>query len=106
MSASKSRADEILHTLQQVADARSRPMMGGWLVYVDEVLIGQINEGELFIKISSFTQRFAPTLEHRPPYEGAKPALVIPGNLLHDEHWVHELLAGSVTALRRPPAGR
>ena len=78
-------------------------MMGGWLVYVDEVLIGQINEGELFIKVSPSTQLFAPNLEHRAPYEGAKPALVIPEDRLHDEPWVYELLAGSVTSLRKPP---
>ena len=81
-------------------------MMGGWLVYVDEVLVGQINEGELFIKISPFTQQFVPNFEHRPPYEGAKPALVIPDDSLIDEPWLHELLTGSVAALRKPAAKR
>lgn len=95
-------ADAILAKLQQVADARMRAMMGGWLVYVDEVLIGQINDDELFVKATPFADEFAPELERRPPYPGAKPAAVVPAAALDDEEWLHGLLAGSVQALHAP----
>jgi TfoX/Sxy family transcriptional regulator of competence genes len=105
MSTPKEVAEAIAAQLQQVADVRIRAMMGGWLVYADEVLVGQINDGELFVKRTPFADGFAPELEQRPPYDGAKPALVVPADRRDDEAWLHDLLAGSVAALR-PGAGR
>ena len=103
MSTDRVTAEAILADLQQVADARMRPMMGGWLVYADEVLVGQINDGELFVKTSGFADDFAPELERRSPYPGAKPAAVVPAERLADGEWLRGLLAGSVAALRKPP---
>jgi TfoX/Sxy family transcriptional regulator of competence genes len=104
MRTAKEVAEAISAELGQVAAIRTRPMMGGWLVYADEVLVGQINEGELFLKRSGFADGFAPELEHRPPYDGARPALVVPRDRLDDQEWLRDLLAGSVAALRKPPA--
>ncbi|WP_375386850.1 TfoX/Sxy family protein [uncultured Amnibacterium sp.] len=100
MSTSKAVADAIVLQLQQVADVRSRAMMGGRLIYADEVLVGQINEDELFVKASAFVDEYAPELERRPPYDGAKPAAVVPTGRLDDQGWLRGLLAGSVEALR------
>lgn len=102
MSMPREVADAIVERLQRVADVRSRAMMGGRLVYADEVLVGQINEGELFVKRSPFAAGFAPDLEQRPPYDGAAPALVVPEARQEDQQWLRDLLAGSVQALRKP----
>jgi TfoX/Sxy family transcriptional regulator of competence genes len=99
MSTSKEAADAIVARIQPVVDARSRAMMGGRLVYVNEVLVGQINEDRFFVKRNDFAAEFAPDLEQAPPYDGAKPALVVPQERLEDEPWLHDLLTGSATAL-------
>ena len=54
MATEKHTAETILQYLTEVADARLRPMMGEYLVYVDDIVIGQINEGELFHKDDFF----------------------------------------------------
>ena len=100
MSGSKDVAEGILTEVQQVADTRMRAMMGGWLLYVDEVLVGQINDDELFVKVTPFAATFAPDVPQRPPYPGAKPALVVDAPRRADAQWLHDLLAGSVAALR------
>lgn len=89
-------AEQILVDLQDVADA----MMGGWLVYAQEVLVGQINDDELFVKTSPFADSFAPDVPRRPPYPGARPALVVDADLRGRAEWLHALLAGTVEALR------
>ena len=103
MSTDRAVAEAILHDVQEVADARIRAMMGGWLLYVDEVLVGQINQNELFIKETAFSRSRAPELERRPPYPGAQPALMIGTEHRKDSGWLHELLVGTVAALRSAP---
>lgn len=99
-------AERILADLQEVADARMRPMMGGWLVYVDEVYVGQIDDGDFFVKANTFADGFAPELPRRPPYPGATPALVVDERSRQRSAWLHELLAGSVRALRAARSGK
>ncbi|MGI4790182.1 MAG: hypothetical protein ACRYFS_15185 [Janthinobacterium lividum] len=64
--------------LSAVAEARMSPMFGEFVVYVDEKVIGQINESRLFIKVTKFREQFAPELESASPYPGAKVAFVVP----------------------------
>lgn len=100
-------AEAVVTELRQVADIRIRAMMGGWLVYAHEVLVGQVDNGELFFKPTNFAQSFAPDLPRRPPYPDAKPALVVSAARRADAEWLHALVAGSVEELRpRAPANR
>jgi len=102
MATDKQTAQTILQYLTEIADARIRPMMGEYIVYVDDTVIGQINEGELFIKVTSFGEQFAPDLKKRAPYSGAKLALVVPSNMLADTEWLGELISGTVQQLPKP----
>ena len=86
--------------LEPVADIRIRGMMGGWLVYSDDVLVGQINEGELFVKQTSAASELTAPLERRPPYPGAKPAVAIDHLHLIDAEWMRSVLALTTDALR------
>lgn len=106
MAGSRTIAEEILAQLQEVADARMRPMMGGWLLYVEEVHVGQINDDELFLKANPFADGFAPDLPRRSPYPGAKPALVVDAEHRADAARLHELLTGTAAALRAAPRPR
>ena len=76
MATDKQTADAILAKIAAVADARMRPMFGGYVIYVDEKVIGQFDDNQLFIKTTPFGEQHAPELERASPYPGAKPAFI------------------------------
>lgn len=99
MRTPKDKAESLLAQVQKVADARIRPMMGEYILYVDDKVIGQINHSQLFIKVTPFGEAFADGLTKEAPYDGAKPAFVIPQNKIDDLSWVKDFLAGTVKEL-------
>lgn len=99
MATDKEAAAAILTQLSAVADARIRAMMGGYVVYVDDKVIGQINDNQLFIKDTPFGAHYAPDLDKRSAYPGSKPAFVVPETKLTDVEWLHGFIDGTFTAL-------
>jgi TfoX/Sxy family transcriptional regulator of competence genes len=99
MRTSKEKAESLLAHIQQIADARIRPMMGEHVLYVDDKVIGQINHNELFIKVTNFGERFAGKLTKEPPYDGAKPAFKIPQEKIDDLVWMKDFITGTVKEL-------
>ena len=95
MATDETTAEGILAQLSAIADARMRPMFGEYVVYVDEKVIGQINESRLFIKRTKFGEAFAPELESASPYPGAKAAFIVPLEKLADAIWLREFVSGT-----------
>ncbi len=100
MATDKTTAEAILAQISAVADARMRPMFGEYVVYVDEKVIGQIGDNQLFIKTTPFGEAYAPELEKAPPYPGAKPAFVVPPEKWEEADWLREFLAGTRRLLK------
>ena len=92
MATDKSAAEAILAKIAAVADARMRPMFGGYVIYVDEKVIGQFDENQFFIKTTKFGEQYAPELERASPYPGAKPAFIVPPERLDDADWLREFI--------------
>lgn len=99
MGTTKDQAELVLEKVQKVAEARIRPMMGEYILYVNEKVIGQINNNQLFIKVTSFGEHFAAGFKKEPPYPGAKPAFIIPQSRIDDRQWLKDFLAGTVEQL-------
>jgi TfoX/Sxy family transcriptional regulator of competence genes len=95
----KETAERILAQIQQVTEARIRSMMGEYLVYVDDKVVGQINHSQLFIKATPFGESFARGLTKESPYDGAKPAFIVPEDKIAGTDWLKEFLAGTVKQL-------
>ena len=95
MPTDKQTAEAIFVQIAAVADARMRPMFGGYVIYVDEKVIGQLNENQLFFKVTPFGEQYAPELERAAPYPGAKPAFVVPSERLEDADWLREFIIGT-----------
>lgn len=74
-------------------------MMGEYILYVDNKVVGQINHSQLFIKVTPFGEQFAPDLNKEAPYDGAKPAFVIPQNKIDDLGWLKSFIRGTVKEL-------
>lgn len=99
-------ADEVRAT---GVEARIRFMIGGWLLYADDVLIGQIQGTTLFMKESAYSKANLPELRRSPPYAGARDAVEIPEPLRDDIERFSQLVeqtrtefAKSLRQRRRP----
>lgn len=95
MPTDKQAAEAVLAKIAAVADARMRAMFGGYVMYVDEKVIGQFDDNQLFIKTTPFGEQYAPELERASPYPGAKHAFVVPPERLEDADWLREFLTGT-----------
>ena len=58
-------------------DVRFRPMMGEYLVYYREKLIGGLYDNALAVKDVPAARALMPDVTPEPPYEGAKGALFV-----------------------------
>ncbi len=63
--------------LSCVGEIVIKPMMGGYLVYYKDKLIGDICAGELFLKRTPSSDRFLYGCELRYPYEGSKTLMYV-----------------------------
>ena len=64
--------DYVRECFSSVGDIVIKPMMGGYLVYLNGKLIGDICDNELFLKRTSTTDKLLADSELRYPYEGSK----------------------------------
>ncbi len=98
---SKETVDHIANLLSPAGTVRTRNMMGGFLVYLDEVLIGQINAGHLHIKITEAGNKYADRLQTAEPYPGAKPAFRVSEDVLNNADWLVDFLTATRTELKK-----
>ena len=84
-------------------DVVIRPMMGGYLVYLDGKLIGDIGDKELFLKRTPTSDRLLAGSELRYPYEGSKTLMHV-FDKFEDADLIEELLEGMYAELpeKRP----
>lgn len=80
-----------------------KSMMGGYLVYFNGKLIGDICGGELFLKRTSTSDRLLADSELRYPYEGSKTLMRV-FDRFEDKDMIEKLLGGMFTELpeRKP----
>ena len=78
-----------------------KPMMGGYLVYLNGKLIGDICDNELFLKRTPTSDRLLADSELRYPYEGSKTLMHV-FDRFEDKELIQELLGGMYTELPAP----
>lgn len=59
------------------ADVTVRPMMGEYLIYYKGKLVGDICDNRLLVKPVESAKRLLPGAELQPPYDGAKPLILV-----------------------------
>ena len=77
MASTKEYRDYVLEQLEAAgfSDARCRPMMGEYLLYIDGVLVGGIYDDRLLLKKCSENEAFF--MEEAIPYPNAKPMWLV-----------------------------
>lgn len=74
--------DYVASTVEQLniatgGDVSSRAMMGEYVVYYRDKVIGGIYDNRLLVKLTKSAQALLPNAESAVPYEGAKEMLLI-----------------------------
>lgn len=82
----------------KAGDIAIRPMMGGYLVYLNGKLIGDICGQELFLKRTPTSDRLLADSELRYPYEGSKTLMHV-FDRFEDADQIVELLEGMYAEL-------
>ena len=94
--------NEYVHEAFSAAgDIVIKSMMGGYLVYLNGKLIGDICGNELFLKRTPTSDRLLVDSELRYPYEGSKTLMHV-YDRFEDTALVQELLEGMYTELPAP----
>ena len=92
--------------LEQMAGAGSlaaRKMFGEYAVYVDAKVVALICDDQLYVKPTPAGRALlGPGWPEAPPYGGAKPSLVIPGERWDDRAWLAALVRATADALPAP----
>lgn len=63
--------------VEGIPEVRLRPMMGEWLVYFRERMVGVIEGGQLYVTPVPSARRLLPSAPIRSPHAGAKARLVV-----------------------------
>ena len=88
----------VRESFSKAGDIVIRPMMGGYLVYFNGKLIGDICDNELFLKRTPASDRLLAESELRYPYEGSKTLMHV-FDRFEDEDLIAELLQGMYAEL-------
>ena len=88
----------VREALSAAGDIVIKSMMGGYLVYLNGKLIGDICDNELFLKRTPTSDRMLAESELRYPYEGSKTLMHV-FDSFDDKALIRELLNGMYAEL-------
>lgn len=94
--------DYIVEQATGALPVAARKMFGEYALYADGKLVALICDDQLFIKPTEPGRTFVGEVIEAPPYTGAKPSFLIPGERLEDGDWLAELVRLTAHALPMP----
>ena len=89
MASSKDYLDFVLEQLSALEDIRFRAMMGEYIIYYKNAVIGGVYDDRFLIKNTPSARALVPSAELELPYEGAKP-MILPD--IDDKALLNELI--------------
>ena len=108
MATSESTINYILDQIISLNGARARKMFGEYALYCSstdgqEKVVALVCDNELFVKITEQGKQFVgDKYEEGFPYPGAKPAMLISGDLIEDRRFICELISITADSLPAP----
>lgn len=106
MSSKQSTIDFILDQIADTSMIRAKKMFGEYALYYHEKVIALVCDDQLFIKPTNAGKAFINTYIEGIPYQGAKPYLLISGDLLEDSEWLTHLVRLTASELPEPKRKR
>jgi TfoX/Sxy family transcriptional regulator of competence genes len=104
MSSLQTTVDFILEQISAAGNVSARKMFGEFGVYCDGKIVALICNDQLFVKPTSAGRAFLGEVVEAPPYEGAKPSLLIDNNRWDEAEWMTELIRVTAQDLPAPKA--
>lgn len=90
MSSSKEYVEYVLEQLSDAGDVSARAMMGEYVVYYRDKVVGGIYDDRFLVKPTESAKALMPNAEWQLPYEGAKEMLLV--DVLDDRAAMAELM--------------
>ncbi|PWY53865.1 competence protein TfoX [Legionella qingyii] len=106
MSSKQSTIDFILDQIADTNMIRAKKMFGEYAIYYHEKVIALVCDDQLFIKPTKAGKAFINNYIEDIPYPGAKPYLLISGDLLEDSEWLTHLVRLTASELPEPKKKR
>ena len=87
----KELAEYITEQLSDLENIRKTPMMGGYIFYYNERILGGIYEPGFMVKITEASRKYMPDSIACPPYDGAKNML--PVTIIDDRELLQKMVS-------------
>mgnify|MGYP000116605394 CR=1 FL=1 len=100
MSSKQSTVDYILEQIANAGKVYTKKMFGEYALYCDDKVVALICDDQLFVKPTNAGKAFITQYIEGQPYPGAKPYLLISGEMWDDSEWLTKLI--QVTASEVP----
>ncbi len=100
MATSKEFVQYVTEQLSDAKEVRTRPMMGEYVLYYRDKVVGGLYDGRLLIKPVPSAIRLLPDAPLELPYEGAKKMLLVEN--LEDRVFLRKLLEAMYDELPAP----
>ena len=100
MASQRSTVDFIVE--QAGSGVHAKPMFGEYGLYRDGRMVALVCDDRLYVKPTAGGRAHAGAVEEAPPYKGAKPCLVIPGERWDEGDWLAGLFRISAAELPAP----
>ena len=94
----------ILDQLADVPGIRLRPMMGEYILYDQGKIAAYVCDNRLLVKPVPAAERLLPGAPYEPPYEGAKPMILV--EQVEDRAFLKELFCAMYEELPAPKKKR
>ena len=91
MSTTKEFHDYVLEQLARADEVRTRKMMGEYLLYYRNKLVGDLCDNVLLVKLTPGSERLLPGAVRQYPYEGSR-TLMLAVEDMEDTERMHALL--------------
>lgn len=94
----------ILEQVSSGGAVSARKMFGEYTLYCDGKVVGLVCDDQMFVKPTDAGRAYLAglTIEEKPPYAGAKPCLLIPGERWDDGDWLGGLIRHTADDLPIP----
>src|SRR5947207_3043949 len=102
MPSKQSTIDFILDQIADTRMVRAKKMFGEYAIYYQEKVVALVCDDQLFIKPTTAGKAFINNCIEEIPYPGAKPYLLISGDLLEDSEWITNLIRLTAAELPGP----
>ncbi len=100
MSSTKEYLEYILEQLSNLKDIRYKAMMGEYIIYYQNKIIGGIYDDRFLVKQTKFSKKLMPEAPLELPYKGAKKMLLVEN--VENKELLNELFNSMVEELPTP----